>query len=105
MRKKCHLTLLVLMAVITLLPLWAATAWAATVTGTVVGRAGDAKSMANITLEGPQKYQAMANSGGVFRVENVANGTYRVTVSQRNNVQRFNANIQGNANLHLEVGW
>lgn len=105
MRKKCGLALMAVMVLVTLIPLWAPRAWGATVSGTVVGRAGDPKSMANVTLEGPKKYMAMANPGGVFQVDNVVNGPYRVTISQRNNVQRFNVNIQGNADLRLEVGW
>jgi hypothetical protein len=85
-----------------------ASAWAqpqgVEITGRVTGRAGDAKGLASVTLEGNNRYVAMTNSRGDFRIQKVIPGAYLVTVSQGNFVQRFNIRIQSGP-LNLNVGW
>lgn len=107
MQKKYGLGFLILIVMITLLPLGTVRAQRATVTvtGTVVGRAGDMKSLAGITLEGPNRYMALTNSEGKFRIGNVTPGRYTVTVAKGNYVQKFNVNIGRNNILDLRVRW
>ncbi len=108
MLKKGGLALIAIMVAIMLVPLWAQKAQGetVTVTGTVVGKAGEMKSMAGISLEGPNRYMSMTNSEGRFRIENVNTGRYTLTVTQGNYVQKFNATIDANNNnLNLNVRW
>jgi hypothetical protein len=104
MRKRQFFGLISLIALVILFYIWAPKAQAETVTGTVVGKAGDLKSMAGITLEGPNRYMSMTNTGK-FNIENVKPGRYTITVTQGNYVQKFNVNIDGNSNLDLQVRW
>jgi hypothetical protein len=102
MRKPSALALLVVIMYFLLLPL---SAFAAVITGRVTGKAGDAKGLTSVTLNGPNAYSAMTNSTGDFRVQNVVKGRYTVTVSQGNNVQRFVVDIDGTPRLDLRVRW
>jgi hypothetical protein len=105
MPNKRYLRLIVLIAIFFLFTLWTSEAQAGTVTGTVVGRAGDLKSMAGIILEGPNRYMSMTNTAGQFNIENVKPGRYTLTVTQGNYVQKFNVSIDGNNTLDLRVRW
>lgn len=105
MRKKGGLALITIMVAILLVPFWVQKAQGETLTGTVAGRAGELKSMAGISLEGPNRYMSMTNSEGRFRIENVNPGRYTLTVTQGNYVQKFNVNIDANKTLNLNVRW
>jgi hypothetical protein len=107
MPKKISLALSVLIVLSMLLSLGAPPAQGATVTvtGTVVGRAGDLKSLAGITLQGPRRYISLTNSSGSFTIKRIIPGRYTLTVSQGNYVQRFNVNIRHNQRLNLRVRW
>jgi hypothetical protein len=105
MRKRQFWGLISLIALVILFSIWAPKAQAETVTGTVVGKAGDLKSMAGITLEGPNRYMSMTNTAGEFNIENVKPGRYTISVTQGNYVQKFNVNIDGNNNVDLKVRW
>ncbi|MFZ5449449.1 MAG: carboxypeptidase-like regulatory domain-containing protein [Thermodesulfobacteriota bacterium] len=105
MRNKGGLAFMVVMVAIMLVPLWVQKAQGETVTGMVLGRAGEMKSMAGISMEGPSRYMSMTNSEGEFRIKNVKPGRYTLTVTQGNYVQKFNVNIEGNQTLNLKVRW
>lgn len=104
MRRKFVLSVLALSVLVMLLPSLAQ-AQGRTITGLVTGTAGDYKSLASITLEGPNRYLALANSVGQFKVENVLPGRYTVTVRQGNNVQKFIVDLDGSPTLELAVRW
>jgi Carboxypeptidase regulatory-like domain len=105
MGKKHYLRFMALLTLVILLLLWSLQVQAETVTGTVVGRAGELKSMAGITLEGQNRYMSMTNTTGQFTIENVKPGRYTLTVTQGNYVQKFNVSIDGNNTLDLRVRW
>jgi hypothetical protein len=104
MRQKSVAWLLVLIAFVTILVV-GAYAQTIAISGKVMGKAGDPKRLAGITLEGPNRYMAMTNSMGEFRVQNVVPGQYTVTIRQGNNMQRLMVNIGDGNPLNLEVTW
>ena len=81
--------------------------WAqgATISGSVKDKQNNPKSYVSVIFEGPQRYVAMTDGEGRFRVGNVQNGTYSVTVRQGDNVQKFSSRIEGQRELNLVVTW
>jgi hypothetical protein len=73
--------------------LGAATAHAADLNGTVVGRAGDPKGYVRVELLAPAQKSVFTDAGGKFTIRALNAGTYTVRVNERNRVTEFQINI------------
>lgn len=80
----------------------ASLAFAGSLRGIVVGKAGDPKRYVRVTLIGRETRTTFTNNRGIFVLQ-VQDGNYRIVVSEKGNRQAFEAQVPGNR--EFRVNW